>query len=815
MRAAVAHARRGLRQSGPLAALLVALLVGFSGLVSDPGALIVDGERSWIDEGYRPGKRPIGNDLTGLFLPRFLWQSEHWRQSGTIPRWDPRGFAGRPNAGNPQAGLWYPPVWLAWSWGGPSALGWLTVLHLLWLGLGGFALARVVGLGLLAATVTGVSVMMNPYIIAQVIEGHLPHVWSVSWYPWALLGALLLRTGRRPGGVLLSLGLGCSVMTGHPQEGVYLGLALAGWAAWDALTLIAARRRRGRETTRPTGEGRDAVGRLARWGVAFLLALGLSAVEWVPALHARPWAAGPMGGEGGGGAGVYHLWPSNLMQLVSPRALGGPFSYFGRGNLWETMVSFGWAPLVLMALGIAAFPDRRSAWGWSALLGLGLWFAGGRSLGLAAVVAGFPGMEAARVPARSLFLAATAAAVLAGMGVQVLGSAVDRRRSMRWVNMYGRVLAVVVACVLVGLVGSLMAEAGEDRAGGAARSRWLLACEQLARDELALATIAAVGAVLCWSVSRRGDGERTAIVFAGIVILELSLSAVKVVPTAPADRFLGGDAVSDAFDRHRPEEPFRVRARDRFYLDLQAWRDDIEKTNINDLFQVRHAAEVIRPLYAMVRESEAAPAVRALDTGLIRAVMDRLGVAFVLADRPLRLGVGPVIETGSRGISRFELMRNPTALPRARMVPGVEIVEPARALPRLAEVDPRSCVVMASDPLRGIEGPRQPYTPAEYEQTHPDRVVIRVTTEAPGLLVVADTWMPGWRATVNGRAVPIDRGDHAFRVVALPEPGRIEVEMTYRAPGLMAGGIISSGTAGLLVLIGVTSLGRRAVLPRD
>ncbi len=808
MRAAVPDVRRWSRIAGPIAVLAGALLLGFSGLMADPGALIVDGERSWVDEGFGPGERPIGNDLTGLFLPRFLWQSEIWRKTGTIPQWDPRGFAGRPNVANPQAGLWYPPVWLAWSWGDPSALGWLTVAHLLWLGLGGFALGLGVGLGPLAATVSGVVVMMNPYIIAQVNEGHVPHVWSVSWYPWAFLGVLCLRKGQWPGGLLFPLGLACSVMTGHPQEGVYLGLVLAGWAAWDAAGTITSVRRWKRLATHSDSDVREGVHRLGRWGLLFLLALGLSAVEWLPILHARAWAAGPMGGEGGGGATVYHLWPSNLMQLVSPRALGEPASYDGRGNSWETMLSVGWVPLVLIVLGVFVFPDRRAVWGWFVLMGMSLWFAGGRSLGLASLVAGIPGMEAARVPARSLFLTATAAAVLAGMGLQMIASVVDRRRVIRWAISYGRILALVCLFVAAGLAVSLVPEAGEAREGGLAPSPWLLACGRLVQDWLTLATIAAVGVVLCWRVSPIGKGSGAAILVAGITILELSLSTVMAVPTCSVDRFLERDAVSNAIDRHRPKSPLRIRARDTFYSDLHAWRESIEKTNIGDLFQIRHATEIIRPLYAVFQESDSR-ASRPLDADLARSVLDRMGVQLLLSDRPLRLTIGPVLESGRNGIARFELIENLSALPRARVLPRVDVVEPSWTLDRLAEVDPRLVVVMTHDPLRGLDGDRQPFTPVEYCQEHPDRIVLRVTTRAPGLLIVADTWMPGWRATLNGRPVPVFCGDHAFRVVALPEPGRIEVVMTYRAPGLAIGGMISVGSVGLLAVIGLRGAVRK------
>ena len=72
---------------------------------------------------------------------------------------------------------------------------------------------------------------------------------------------------------------------------------------------------------------------------------------------------------------------------------------------------------------------------------------------------------------------------------------------------------------------------------------------------------------------------------------------------------------------------------------------------------------------------------------------------------------------------------------------------------------------MTVDPLAGLaSGPRQPFTAAEWTSNDPDRPALFVTTQAPGLLVVADTWMPGWTATVDGRPAPVLRGNYAQRV---------------------------------------------------
>ncbi len=79
---------------------------------------------------------------------------------------------------------------------------------------------------------------------------------------------------------------------------------------------------------------------------------------------------------------------------------------------------------------------------------------------------------------------------------------------------------------------------------------------------------------------------------------------------------------------------------------------------------------------------------------------------------------------------------------------------------------------MPIDPLGPDPSRRQPFTPAEWVSDDPDRVVVRVATEAPGLLVVADTWMPGWTAEVErtARAHPERQPGPAGHSIARTRP---------------------------------------------
>ena len=83
------------------------------------------------------------------------------------------------------------------------------------------------------------------------------------------------------------------------------------------------------------------------------------------------------------------------------------------------------------------------------------------------------------------------------------------------------------------------------------------------------------------------------------------------------------------------------------------------------------------------------------------------------------------------------------------------------------------------------------------------RVTVRLRAPRPGLLYASESYAPGWRAEVDGRAVPILAANHAFRAVAVPA-GDVTVTFRYRPPGLPAGLALS-----LLALVAVVAMASR------
>ena len=82
---------------------------------------------------------------------------------------------------------------------------------------------------------------------------------------------------------------------------------------------------------------------------------------------------------------------------------------------------------------------------------------------------------------------------------------------------------------------------------------------------------------------------------------------------------------------------------------------------------------------------------------------------------------------------------------------------------------------------------------------------MKVDAKRDGYLVLLDSYYPGWKAEVDGRAVPIERADYLFRAVFVTQ-GEHTVTFSYEPDSLKVGLLISIATA-VLVAAGWFVLG--------
>ncbi len=88
----------------------------------------------------------------------------------------------------------------------------------------------------------------------------------------------------------------------------------------------------------------------------------------------------------------------------------------------------------------------------------------------------------------------------------------------------------------------------------------------------------------------------------------------------------------------------------------------------------------------------------------------------------------------------------------------------------------------------------------------PERIRLTATVSTPSLLVVADSYFPGWEARVDSVPTRIWRANYAFRAVAL-EAGTHDVELAYRPLSFRLGATLSG--LGLAIAAMLLVRGRR------
>jgi hypothetical protein len=162
-----------------------------------------------------------------------------------------------------------------------------------------------------------------------------------------------------------------------------------------------------------------------------------------------------------------------------------------------------------------------------------------------------------------------------------------------------------------------------------------------------------------------------------------------------------------------------------------------------------------------------------------------------------------------------------TALPRAYLVPQATVMDGPETAARLADpaFDPRQEAVLApsgtASALTQFAG-GSVMSAVGFELDAPEHIRLSVNGVAPGVLVLSDSWFLGWRATLDGQDVPIERANILFRAVQVPT-GAHTVEFRYEPRSLRLGAMVSGGSvvAVLMLAVGVTFWRRKGRLRQD
>lgn len=177
-------------------------------------------------------------------------------------------------------------------------------------------------------------------------------------------------------------------------------------------------------------------------------------------------------------------------------------------------------------------------------------------------------------------------------------------------------------------------------------------------------------------------------------------------------------------------------------------------------------------------------------------VLDLMAVRSIVGfgEPPQQLPTG--IELEAR-FGRSFVLENERALPRLFTVGSIEDAStygPEKTLNRLLArtFEPRSRVLLEGPELPDDSGYDPEKLPAAIlERDDAERIEVRLEGGGSGgILVLLDSWAPGWSATVDGREAPVLVADFAFRGIPFG-PGSQRIELIYSPRSVAIGRLLS------------------------
>jgi MYXO-CTERM domain-containing protein len=711
--------------------------------------------------------------------------------SGHLPVWDRGSWSGWPLNADPYYGFFYPLNLTFYLGGMVRGLGYSIALHVVLAAAGMFWLLRRRRLDVGPALLGAVALAFGTFMAVRVRHIIFPQM--LAWTPFVLVGVEgFLATGRRRELLLVAGAVGMSLLCGAAPLVPFWLMVLGAYIVPRVLSSDAPSRLR-------------ALGAITAAGLVGLL---IGAVQILPPLAHLPESPRALGA--GYRFASSYAWPdlSYLATLIVPDLFGVEERgrWFGAFNHWEMAGFYSGALVVLLA------PLALRSWRRLELVGLAVVAVLGILLAFGAkgplhrfFFDHVPLYGALRCPTRALVMGLLGLPILGAHGLAVLLARAPRPGR--------RVVGVGVAALV--LIGGAVGYAVLTRSGR------LTPAEVMAHGAFAhlIAVVGGGAAVLALAltgvIGRRVGGVGLALItLAELVVLGRGYLQPKPSDWAPGteryaaldwilaqpshDRFIvahGGPHrllnVGMTYDRESPAG----------YGSALVWR------YVDFIWTLNHGAPYAkRP----VDDDLAATWIERFDSPLV----DLLNVRWVIGwtspgrrwierFRPAA-GAPPHARHEASWDARLRVYENPDALPRAFVVYGA-VVAPddaaqARALTRL---DPRQTVVLDRPPSPAPIGDGRPFDGATITRADSVSLTIRAHANAAGVLVVSETWYPGWRATVDGVPAPLLRADYAFRGVALAAGDHV-VELRYRSRpteiglGLSGLGLLGLGGLGLL-----------------
>ena len=663
---------------------------------------------------------------------------------GEVPAWWEASGLGEPLLGEPSHAALDPPTWLARS---PRALDVVMVLMLWWAALGVAAWARRAGASDLAALGAGLMVGASGVLASSALRGALP---AVAQLPWVALGASALAAATDRGGKMraaagVAAAIGATALAGELAV-MADAVLVAAVIAWPRRPFVATRVV-GTEAAPDVPPGVPAQ---AIWLLAAIVAgLAIGAAQWIPAALAIPQAIG---------AHVSGLPLSRFLELVVP----GSFGADDPGRAVPAVAgTSAWLPSLYVGVPLLALarPRGRTV---VALLVLAV-------LALVAGRGGWPGW----LGAPELHVAALVALLGAPAALGLDAALAGERR-----------IVVALGVGIVALVSGLVALAVHGRDGGVDRA--------LLDGGLSAVCIAGAGALAYFTRGKGPSSRARAVV---VVALLVAPSVGALASTAPVvDRAivdtppLWAYAPRGPWPRRTVRPPYMVKGYESLDFSMRTLAG--ESAYWWGIGELRSQSIGRSPAIDRMFQASAHQGGDALV---------RYGAAFPILPESVTSTEGIPALTPPTDI--WVIAHYPTVPPASLAYGWRWSVDEANAFDLLFPVNkdvklPAGTIVLSGQGAATVDK-HKPSACRVVRWDDGDIAVACSPTDA-AYAVISSAPADGWSVTVDGEPQPWLTADVLKRAVAV-SAGSHDVRWTYRAPGFVAGLVLS--------LLGLAAIG--------
>ena len=705
---------------------------------------------------------------------------DYWRENGRLPLWDPYILCGLPVVDAMHGDLFYPASLFYLIMPLHKAIGFKMVLHVIIAGLTMFFLLRTLGLGRKSAFLGGLAYMLAPHLLSLIYAGHDGKMFVIALFP--LVVALLERLMRSPrivNAVLMGGAMGLVLLASHPQ--------LAYFSTWGILAyLVFGLRRLIRE-----GKILKLITMLLIAGVIGLL---IGAIQILPAYYYTTNFSPRTGGVSFEFASSWSLHPEEIFSLLYPSFVGYLDSYWGRNAFKLNSESPG--PIVLLlglaGLVVSILMRRNGVWVFLMIF-CPIYALGSHTPLFGLFFNTVPAVKFLRAPSLVMFMFTASACVLMAYFLDGIFAAKDPNL-MRVSKKTAK--AFVVISVILFLIGTLGREMFFENwfklfssTQPSAYHKVSLCKQNFLRDALALVVFSLpVFLILMTPYSRKRKG---------VYLLGLLMLAILVTDLRHSLKFV---EYVDRKDVERKDAAIEYIQRDKgIFRVLPLTNIQFYNTNFLPIFGV----ETVNGFYDnRVRYFDELVGKGFSNLAKSINILSITNTKYLIFSKPYD---DPNLSLVGRFGSLY-LYNNEKYLPRAYIVHRAERIDDnQKAIERIMQDDfdpSQEILIHQGEPMQFESFYRD--ESVAIEKYEPDRIGMKIVANERGYLVYSGSYLPYWRAYVDGRESVVLRCNVAMMAIPI-EPGEHEVRLDFYSKWYRMGSLMFlCGIGVIAVVLGFT-----------